>query len=133
MDGSFRFIFKSLRGRISRANDRFAVVNALPTFQLRLGPMKRSQADQTTAKNLEERFDRGEEVLEYFEVTKARVINPRLKGSVVKTKFASARIDRHHPRPRHRDAQAQRAPPLASALAVPRFQSQRRTSRFNLR
>jgi len=48
--------------------------------------MKRSQADQTTAKNLEEKFDRGEEVLDYFEVTRARVINPRSKGSVVKTK-----------------------------------------------
>ena len=50
--------------------------------------MKKSQADQTTAKNLEERFDRGEEVLDYFDVRKARVINPRSKGSVLKTKFA---------------------------------------------
>jgi hypothetical protein len=50
--------------------------------------MKKSQADQTTAKNLEERFDRGEKVLDYFEVAKASVINPRSKGSVVKTKFA---------------------------------------------
>jgi len=50
--------------------------------------MKRSQADQTTAKNLEEIFDRGEEVLDYFDVRKARVINPRSNGSVLKTKFA---------------------------------------------
>jgi len=50
--------------------------------------MKRSQADQTTAKNLEERSDRGEEVLDYFDVRKARVINPRSNGSVLKTKFA---------------------------------------------
>jgi len=50
--------------------------------------MKESQADQTTAKNLEERFDRGEEVLDYFDVRKARVINPRSNGSVLKTKFA---------------------------------------------
>ncbi|PYJ17803.1 MAG: hypothetical protein DME96_04820 [Verrucomicrobia bacterium] len=50
--------------------------------------MKKSQADQTTAKNLEERFDRGEEVLDYFDVRKARVINPRSNGSVLKTKFA---------------------------------------------
>ncbi len=60
--------------------------------------MKRSQADQTTAKNLEDKFDRAEEVLDYFEVTKARVINPRSKGSVVKRKFAhSAKrsSDRH--------------------------------------
>ena len=50
--------------------------------------MKRSQAKPTTAKNLEDKFDRGEEVLDYFEVTKARVINPRSKGSVVKNKIS---------------------------------------------
>ena len=50
--------------------------------------MRKSQDKQTTAENLEERFDRGEEVLDYFDVRKARVINPRSKGSVVKTKFA---------------------------------------------
>jgi len=50
--------------------------------------MKRPQAESTTANNLEDKFDRGEEVLDYFEVTKARVINPRSKGSIVKTKFA---------------------------------------------
>jgi hypothetical protein len=94
--------------------------------------MKRLDAKPTPAKNLEDKFDRGEEVLDYFEVTKARLINPRSKGSVVKTKFAAAGID-HHQRPRHRDAQAQAAPPLASALASPRFQSHRRTSRFNSR
>ena len=52
--------------------------------------MKKSQADQTTGKNLEDKFDRGEDVLDYFEETKARVINPRSKGSVVKIKFAYA-------------------------------------------
>jgi len=50
--------------------------------------MKRLQDKETTAENLEEKLDRGQEVLDYFEVTKARVINPRSKGSVVKTKFA---------------------------------------------
>ncbi len=50
--------------------------------------MKRPQAEPTTAKTLENKVDRGEEVLDYFEVTKARVINPRSKGSVVRTKFA---------------------------------------------
>ena len=49
--------------------------------------MKKSQADRTTAKNLEEKFDRGEDVLDYFEVPKARMINPRSKGSGAKTKF----------------------------------------------
>jgi hypothetical protein len=61
--------------------------------------MKRSQAEPTTAKNLEDKFDRGEEVLDYFEVTKARVINPRSKRSVVKTKFA-------HPAKRNSDRRA---------------------------
>src|SRR6266487_4570573 len=38
------FIFKSLRGRVSRANDRFAVVNALPTFRaIRVRPMEEQQ------------------------------------------------------------------------------------------
>ena len=43
--------------------------------------MRKSQADQTTAKNLEDKFDRGEDVLDYFEVTRARVINPRSKST----------------------------------------------------
>jgi len=50
--------------------------------------MKKTQGEATTAKNLAGKFDRGEDVLDYFEVRKARVINPRAKGSVVKTKFA---------------------------------------------
>ena len=50
--------------------------------------MKKSQGEATTAKNLENKFDRGEDVLDYFDLRKARVINPKSKGSVVKTKFA---------------------------------------------
>jgi hypothetical protein len=50
--------------------------------------MPRSQDKRTTARNLEQKFDRGEDVLDYFEVAKARVISPRSKGSAVKTKFA---------------------------------------------
>ena len=42
--------------------------------------MKKSQADQTTAKNLEEKFDRGEDVLDYFDVSKARVIRPQSRA-----------------------------------------------------
>jgi hypothetical protein len=61
--------------------------------------MPRSQDKRTTAENLEEKFDRGENVLDYFEVTEARVINPRSKGSVVKTKFA-------HPAKRNTDRRA---------------------------
>ena len=36
--------------------------------------MKKSQADPTTAGNLEDEFDRGEDLLDYFDVRKARVI-----------------------------------------------------------
>ena len=50
--------------------------------------MKKSQGEATTAKNLEDKFDRGEDVLDYFDLRKARVINPKSKRSVVKTKFA---------------------------------------------
>jgi len=49
--------------------------------------MKKSPGEATTARNLEEKFDRGEDVLDYFELAKARVISPRSKGSAVKTKF----------------------------------------------
>jgi len=49
--------------------------------------MKKSQADATTAKNLEGKFDRGEDVLDYFDVRKGRVIRPR-SSSGAKTKFA---------------------------------------------
>jgi hypothetical protein len=40
------------------------------------------------AKNLEDKFDRGEEVLGYFDVQKARVIRPGSRETGVKTKFA---------------------------------------------
>ena len=42
--------------------------------------MKRSQAKPTTAKNLEDKFDRGEEVLDYFEVTKAPCDQSAIEG-----------------------------------------------------
>jgi len=50
--------------------------------------MKKSQADATTARNLEEKFDRGEDVLGYFDARKARVIDPQSKRSTSKTKFS---------------------------------------------
>jgi hypothetical protein len=50
--------------------------------------MKKSQAETTTAKNLEERFDRGDDVLDYFDVKKAVVLDPRSEGSTAKSKFA---------------------------------------------
>lgn len=38
--------------------------------------MKKSQTQSTTAKNLEEKFERGDDVLDYFDVGKARLIKP---------------------------------------------------------
>ena len=43
--------------------------------------MRKSQDKVTTAKNLEEKFDRGEDVLDYFDVSKARVIRPQSKST----------------------------------------------------
>ena len=43
----------------------------------------------TTAKNLEDKFDRGEDVLDYFDMRKARIIDPRSKGSAAKEKVLS--------------------------------------------
>jgi hypothetical protein len=50
--------------------------------------MKKSQGDATTAKNLEEKLDRGEDVLDYFDVRKARLIDPQSKRSTSQTKFS---------------------------------------------
>jgi hypothetical protein len=50
--------------------------------------MKKSQGEATTAKSLEEKFDRGEDVLDYFDVSKARLIRPRSNESAAKGKFA---------------------------------------------
>ncbi len=50
--------------------------------------MKKSQANPTTARNLEDKFDRSEDVLDYFDVRKARVIDPQAKELGSKSKFA---------------------------------------------
>jgi hypothetical protein len=50
--------------------------------------MKKSRTEPTTAKNLEEKFDRGEDVLDYFDVRKAQVVRPRAASSGTKAKFA---------------------------------------------
>ena len=49
--------------------------------------MGRSQDKRTTAENLEEKFDRGEDVLDYFDIRKARVVDPQSKSSA-KGKFS---------------------------------------------
>ncbi len=54
--------------------------------------MKKSQEEATTAKNLEEKFDRGDDVLDYLDGRKARVIDPQSKGSAAKAKFAYPKL-----------------------------------------
>jgi hypothetical protein len=49
--------------------------------------MKKPESDPTTAKNLEKKFDRGEDVLDYFDVPKARVIGPKSRESGAKAKI----------------------------------------------
>jgi hypothetical protein len=49
--------------------------------------MPRSQDKRTTARNLEQKFDRGEDVLDYFDLRKAAVVDPQGKKSAAKTKF----------------------------------------------
>ena len=51
--------------------------------------MKKPHANRTTKKNLEEKFDRGENVLDYFDVRNARLVDPRVEHSVAKGKFGS--------------------------------------------
>jgi hypothetical protein len=49
--------------------------------------MAESKDKKTTAENLEEKFDRGEDVLDYFDLAKARVVDPQHKSDAMK-KFA---------------------------------------------
>lgn len=48
--------------------------------------MPKSQ-DKTTGENLEEKFDRGEDVLDYFDLSKVRVVDPQHENDATK-KFA---------------------------------------------
>jgi hypothetical protein len=52
--------------------------------------MKKSQVRPTTAQNLERKFDGGDDVLDYFDVRRARVIEPQSSVSVVKVKSSGA-------------------------------------------
>jgi hypothetical protein len=49
--------------------------------------MGSSQDKRTTAENLEGKFDRGEDVLDYFDVRKARVVDPQSKSGA-RNKFS---------------------------------------------
>ena len=50
--------------------------------------MKKLRTEPTTAKNLEEKFERGNDVLDYFDLPKARVISPQSKDGALKTTSA---------------------------------------------
>ena len=52
--------------------------------------MKKGRSKPTTADNLETKFDRGEEVLDYFDVENNRVIEPPSMRSAVKTRLSGA-------------------------------------------
>ena len=69
--------------------------------------MKKLQANPTTAENLEGKFDRGEDVLDYFEVREARVVVSPAEQSSAKSKSAYV-SKRGAPR---RAAVAETAPP----------------------
>jgi hypothetical protein len=49
--------------------------------------MRKSQAKQTTPEDMEGKFDRGEDVLDYFDVRQARVADPQSKSGA-RNKFA---------------------------------------------
>jgi len=55
--------------------------------------MKKSQAKPSTARNLEEKFDRGEDVLDYFDLSKARVVHPQPKNAAGKKSAYSVKGD----------------------------------------
>ncbi len=50
--------------------------------------MPKAQAKKTTAETLEEKFERGEDVLDYFDTSKARVIRPQSDSA--KSRYESA-------------------------------------------
>jgi hypothetical protein len=54
--------------------------------------MKKLQTNQTTAETLEEKFDRGDDVLDYFDVPKVRVVvSPIPKSAETKSSIVSKR------------------------------------------
>ena len=57
--------------------------------------MKNSRGNKTAAQNLEEKFDRGEDVLDYFDLSKARVVHPQPKNPARKKLGYSVKDDSH--------------------------------------
>jgi hypothetical protein len=60
--------------------------------------MKKLRANQTTAVNLEVKFDRGDDVLDYFEISGARVVVSPAQPSGAKPKSSSVSQRRAHRR-----------------------------------
>jgi hypothetical protein len=50
--------------------------------------MPKSQNRKTTAENLEEKFEQGDDVLDYFDVRKAKVISPKAKAQAAAKKLS---------------------------------------------
>jgi hypothetical protein len=69
--------------------------------------MKKLQTRKTTAGNLEEKFARGDDVLDYFEVGKARIVVSPAQPSGAKPGSGSV----SQRRPRRRVAVAETPPP----------------------
>lgn len=46
--------------------------------------MKKSQAIPTTTRDIEDKFDQSDDVLDYFDVRKGRVFTPQSKRSTAK-------------------------------------------------
>jgi hypothetical protein len=57
--------------------------------------MKNSRGNKTTAQNLEEKFDRGEDVLDYFDLSKAPVVRPQPQNPARKKLTYSVKDDSH--------------------------------------
>jgi hypothetical protein len=53
------------------------------------------RGNKTTAENLEERFDRGEDVLDYFDSSKACGVHPQSKNAARKKFAYSVKEDSH--------------------------------------
>ena len=59
--------------------------------------MAESNDKKTTAENLEEKFDRGEDVLDYFDVRKARLVDPKAQSSASKKYQYRVKRSSQHP------------------------------------
>jgi hypothetical protein len=61
--------------------------------------MRKSQTNGTTAQNFEAKFDRGENVLDYFDVHTARLVRPQAPLALPKNKkgtsYYAAKLSSH--------------------------------------